>query len=163
MEKCISYLAKVQLAIGTFALALFVISTLVQVLSRYLSISVLWTEEVAVNAFIWAMFSGAAVMVREKQHFSFNVLKLKLKGKAHIALVLFEQSSMLVFCVLCTLYSVEITETFWNSRWITLPSLKQGYVWLVLPVTFTTCSIYLAEGILKEIRVSIKKEKLAWN
>ncbi|WP_445395467.1 TRAP transporter small permease [Zobellella sp. An-6] len=163
MERFITWLARLQLAIGTLALVIFVAATLLQVLARYMNISVLWTEEVAVNAFIWAIFSGAAVMVREKKHFSFNALAMKLSGRARLALVLFEQSVMLVFCVLCTFYSVEITDTFWHSKWVTLPSLQQGYVWLVLPITFATSSLYLLEGMLKEIRVCIKREKPAWS
>ncbi|XAW88072.1 TRAP transporter small permease subunit [Vibrio sp. CDRSL-10 TSBA] len=102
-------MAKLQLTIGAVCLVIFVVATLVQVATRYLGISVLWTEEVAVNAFIWAMFLGAAVMVRENEHFSFRILTDKFEGNKRSCLVLVQNLIMLVFlypllCLQCGNY-----------------------------------------------------------
>lgn len=157
-------MARLQLTIGAVCLVIFVVATLIQVATRYLGISVLWTEEVAVNAFIWAMFLGAAVMVRENEHFSFRILTDKFEGSKRSCLVLIQNLIVLVFCLFCSVYSVEITQTFWNSRWITLPQFKQGYIWLVMPVTFISSSIYLVDNMIKEIGKIRKASKgVAWS
>ncbi len=151
MKLLTSLISKAQITFGSICLVIFVIATLVQVVTRYLGISVLWTEEVAVNAFIWAMFLGAAVMVHENEHFSFRVLTDKYEGNKRSALVMVQNAIMLVFCALCSVYSVEITSVFWNSRWITIPEFKQGYVWLIMPITFISSSIFLIDNIYKEV------------
>ncbi|QXO16409.1 MULTISPECIES: TRAP transporter small permease [Vibrio] len=158
-------MAKLQLTIGAVCLVIFVVATLVQVATRYLGISVLWTEEVAVNAFIWAMFLGAAVMVRENEHFSFRILTDKFEGNKRSCLLLVQNLIMLVFCILCSVYSVEITQTFWNSRWITVPEFKQGYIWLVMPVTFISSSVYLVDNMIKEVAKlrNASKKGVVWN
>lgn len=159
MRKFINYLEKVQLVLGSIFLVIFVIATLLQVTTRYLGISATWTEELSVNTFIWAMFLGTAVMVREKQHFSFNFLVSYLSNKKSSLLVIIQDIIIITFCVLCFIYSSEITKIFWDSKWITIPELKQGYVWLILPITFGSMIIYLLEDIIKEInKLRINKE-----
>lgn len=163
MNKITTFISRLQITIGIGCLIIFLVSTLIQVGSRHLGISITWSEELAVNSFIWAMFLGAAVMVKEQEHFSFSGLTEKLTGKKRSLLVILQNTIMLVFCVLCSIYSVEITETFWNSRWISLPEFKQGYVWLVLPITFMTSAIYLIENIIKESLSLVERGSLQWN
>lgn len=158
MRKFINYLEKVQLVLGSIFLVIFVIATLLQVTTRYLGISATWTEELSVNTFIWSMFLGAAVMVREKQHFSFNFLVSYLSNKKASLLVIVQDIIIITFCILCFIYSSEITKIFWNSKWITIPELKQGYVWLILPITFGSMIVYLLEDIIKEIS-KLRKSK----
>lgn len=151
MQKLINYFEKTQLFFSTIFLVIFVLATLLQVVSRYIGVSVIWTEEIAVNSFIWSMFLGAAVMVRHKQHFSFNFLNTYLSSRKKVILVLIQNLILFIFCSFCLLYSIEITGTFWRSRWITLPFLQQGFVWLVLPITFFSITIYLVEDCINQV------------
>ncbi|KAE9529012.1 TRAP transporter small permease [Testudinibacter aquarius] len=151
MRKLTDYLEKIQLSLGTLFLVVFVITTLLQVGTRYSGISATWTEEVSVNAFIWSMLLGAAVMAKRKQHFSFNLLNGQLSTQKKPILIILQDLIIIVFCTFCFVYSSEITNTFWNSRWVTIPSLKQGYVWLILPITFISITIYLIEDLIKQV------------
>lgn len=157
MQKFVSYIEKMQLVLGAIFLVIFVIATILQVTTRYLGISATWTEEVAVNSFIWAMFLGASVMVRQKQHFSFSFLVSYLSKKKALFLILLQNLILLVFCIACCIYSSEITQTFWNSKWISIPQFRQGYVWLILPITFISMSIYLVEDSINQI-IKFKNE-----
>lgn len=156
MQKIINYIEKVQLILGAIFLVIFVIATLLQVSTRYLGISATWTEELAVNTFIWAMMLGAAVMVRQKQHFSFGFLASYLSDRKSAFLIIFQNIILIAFCALCFVYSSEITQEFWNSKWVSIPQLKQGYVWLVLPITFMTMIIYVIEDSIKQINKLIR-------
>ncbi|SMB79479.1 TRAP-type C4-dicarboxylate transport system, small permease component [Pasteurella testudinis DSM 23072] len=151
MQKLTDYLEKIQLWLGTLLLVIFVITTLLQVGTRYLGISATWTEEISVNAFIWSMLLGAAVMAKRKQHFSFTLLNGQFSPQKKPILLIVQDVIIIVFCAFCFVYSAEITSTFWNSRWISIPSLKQGYVWLILPITFISIVIYLVEDVIKQI------------
>lgn len=151
MRKLIDYIAKFELALGALLLAIFVITTLIQVISRYLNISVTWTEELSVNAFIWSMLLGAAVMTRYKKHFSFSYLKNSVKNEKYKKVIsLLQNFLILFFSLTCLIYSIEITELFWNSKWITIPSFKQGYVWLILPFIFSSIAIFVVEDIVDQ-------------
>ncbi|WP_386692440.1 MULTISPECIES: TRAP transporter small permease [unclassified Lonepinella] len=151
MKNAVNYLEKIQLYLGTLFLVIFVVTTIIQVTTRYLGISATWTEEISVNAFIWSMLLGASVMVRKKKHFSFDFIASALNHKYLPWLIILQNLIMLIFCLLCVVYSSEITNTFWHSRWISFPSLKQGYVWLILPITFLSMSIYLIEDSINQI------------
>ena len=58
MRKIIDFIAKLELVISACFLSIFVVTTFIQVISRYFHISVIWTEELSVNAFIWSMLLG---------------------------------------------------------------------------------------------------------
>lgn len=156
MQKYINYIEKIQITLGAVFLVVFVLTTLIQVSTRYLGISAIWTEEVSVNSFIWSMFLGAAVMTRKKQHFSFDLLSSRL-SKAHShSLTVLQNIVLIMFCILGFIYSSEITNVFWNSRWITIPFLKQGYVWLILPIMFASMIIYLLEDTIANLSDLLK-------
>ena len=164
MKKIIDYIEKTQLIIGATLLSVFLITVMIQIITRYLSISVLWTEEVATFSFIWAVFMGASVMVRRDQHFSFTYIKDKASGIKKYILNLIIYTVMLVFILFTLIYSFQLTGTFWNYNWISLPDLKMGYVWLCLPLMAISMAIYTLEHMVNNIKLIIackKKIKLA--
>lgn len=163
MKILTTFIARLQISLGVLLLVVFLAATLIQVVTRYLGISVLWTEEIAVNSFIWAMFLGTAVMVKENKHFGFDVLTHYFQGDKRSVLVITQNLIMLVFCVFCSLYSVEITQAFWNSRWISIPEFRQGYVWLIMPITFISSSVYLVDNIYNEAKTLSCFKGAKWN
>ena len=70
MKKAIQILEKVQIGVGAAFLFLFLLTVVVQMLSRYLGIAATWTEDVSMYSFIWAVFMGAGAMVYEKRYFA---------------------------------------------------------------------------------------------
>ena len=153
MEKIIKSIRNIQLAIGVLCLSVFSISVLIQIFTRYLGISVLWTEELTNYSFIWAVFMGAAVMVSFQEHFAFKGLydKLKEPSKKKILQIIIN-AVILIFSIYILILGIEITKTFWNYRWISLPQLKRGYIWLSLPIMGGTMSLYSIFNILKELK-----------
>ncbi|AJD92231.1 hypothetical protein JMA_29140 [Jeotgalibacillus malaysiensis] len=152
----IKKLEHIQLTVGVIFLSIFFIAIVIQVLSRYMGISVIWTEEVANYSFIWAIFMGAAVMVNRKDHFNFDLLSKKLKGKPKHILAIVTDTILLLFCIALLIYSYTAMTTFWNYTWNALPAMKMGYVWLSLPVMSATMIIYLLShvgGSVKNMRV----------
>lgn len=151
MNKGIDVLEKMQKYIGMFFLSIFIVVVIIQIIARYLAVSVLWTEEIAVFSFVWAVFMGASIMVRKEAHFSFDFLKTKLTGVKKNILDLIIDLLMLGFTVYMLIYGKIIMMTFWNYNWYSLPDFKMGYVWAVIPIAAAFMSIYKIEHILSRI------------
>lgn len=158
MNKAVAALQKAQIALGGVFLGIFLAAVIVQIFSRYLGISVIWTEDVSLYSFIWAVFMGAAAMVWERRHFAFTSLSDKLKiPAARLILSLLISFVILIFAFFMVYYGIRITKQFWNYKWVTLPQFKRGPVWLCLPVSGATMVIYAAALIVKDIS-RFKKE-----
>lgn len=155
-NKIVLLIEGVQRKMGVLALTIFLVSTLTQIVSRYLGLTVLWTEEASTYFFIWMVFMGASVMINKKQHFSFNLLSQKLKGIKLEILNLTVNSIVLIFSLILLVYGIYITKSFWNYNWISITSIKMGWMWISIPIMGGTMSLYLVNHILHNIQ-SIRK------
>ncbi len=63
-------------------LTVITVGVFVQVCLRYFfSLSFLWGEELSLFAFIWCVFLGAAIALRRRHHFAFDLLAMLLRGR----------------------------------------------------------------------------------
>lgn len=152
LNRIVMIVELVQRKMGILALTIFLLSTLTQIISRYLGVSVVWTEEASTYFFIWMVFMGASVMVNKKQHFSFNLLNQKLTGKKLEILNLVVNVIVLIFSLLLLGYGAYITKIFWNYNWISITSIKMGWMWISIPIMGGTMSLYLVNHILQNIQ-----------
>ena len=159
MKKSIDILQKIQIAIGGFFLAVFLITITFQMFTRFASISATWTEDITMYSFIWAVFMGASAMVHEKAHFSFTSLSDNIKNpKVKKILAIIIAFIMLFFSVLMAYYGVIIAKQFWNYTWVNLPQFKRGPTWLCIPIAGVTSAIYLLNQIVEDVRSILKGE-----
>lgn len=148
----IKQLERAQIAVGTLFLSLFFITIIFQIATRYLGISIIWTEEVANYSFIWAIFMGAAVMVNRKEHFKFDFLLNRLTGKKGIYLSIFNDSVLLLFNVAIFIYGIQAVQNFWTYKWVSLPMMNMWYVWISIPIMAITMVIYLIGHLITHIK-----------
>ncbi|MDR1379716.1 MAG: TRAP transporter small permease subunit [Synergistaceae bacterium] len=157
MKKCVKIVVRLQEAAGTLLLAVFFAAILAQIMARYMKIPLLWTEELANYSFIWAVFMGASVMVYYKAHFCFTFFKDYFKGRMAAVYDIFVCAILLTFTVPMFLYGVNVTWTFWNYNWITLPWIRMGYTWLCLPIMGFTMSFYIMALMLEDLQVVLRR------
>lgn len=82
-------------------LACVTIGVFIQVVLRYgFSTSFLWGEEVALFAFIWSVFMGAAIGVRRGIHLAFEVAPAFIRGRGVAAHTLLIDLSILSIALL---------------------------------------------------------------
>ena len=106
---------KIQIAVGGGFLFIFLRAVVIQMACRYLGIAAMWTEDVSMYSFIWAVFMGAAAMVHSDAHFAFTSVSEMIKDpKKKIILHMFISIVMLIFTVLMAYYGTIITKQFWN-------------------------------------------------
>ncbi|MFC4557662.1 TRAP transporter small permease [Virgibacillus kekensis] len=152
MNRFIKMLEKIQLTLGILFLSLFFIVIVIQITTRHLGISVIWTTELATYSFIWAVFMGAAVMVNRREHFTFDYLQRKLKGKTLLILNIFNDLVLIVFNIALFIYGLEVVEGFWSYNWVALPQLKMGYVWISIPIMAGTMILYSISHLMKHVK-----------
>jgi len=157
MNRLVKMIEKVQMTVGIFFLILFFVVIMIQIITRHLGIPVIWTVELAINSFIWAIFMGAAVMVNRRDHFNFNILERKIKGKAGTSLKIFNDIVIILFNTAIFIYGIQVTEKFWNYNWTSLPSLKMGYVWISIPIMGFTMVIYSVSHLISHIKMFKEK------
>jgi TRAP-type C4-dicarboxylate transport system permease small subunit len=161
VKKLIELLVRIQETLGMVLLSIFFLAILAQITARYLAIPLLWTEEVANYAFIWAVFMGASGMVHYKAHFAFTFFSARVRGRKGAAYDVFISAVLLCFTVPMTLYGSTVVTEFWDYNWITLTWVKMGYTWLCLPITGGAMTLYLAGHIVEDIRILTSGEAVS--
>lgn len=157
MKKLIDGLQKIQIAIGGLFLLIFLVTVVYQIACRYLGVAAMWTEDVSMYSFIWAVFMGAGAMVHSDAHFAFTSLMDSIKSeKKKIILKIIINLIVLTFCVMMIYYGYMAAKQFWNFRWINIPAMKRGPTWLCIPICGATASIYLIYGTFEQIKKLIK-------
>ena len=143
MKRLVDLLVKCQFVVAIFFLVVFVFAVMAQVATRYVpGFTWLWTEQIANYCFIWSIMMGAAVGVRNKEHFFLSVLTEKLKGGPALADNIFVQFMIGLFAIYLIYYGTILTISFWNWSLTSLPQVKQGIFWMALPACGVTMAIY---------------------
>lgn len=60
MKKAIDTMQKIQIAIGGVFLLIFLVTVVIQMACRYMGVAAMWTEDVSMYSFIWAVFTARA-------------------------------------------------------------------------------------------------------
>ncbi|MFC7319556.1 TRAP transporter small permease [Halobacillus campisalis] len=156
----IKMLERIQLTLGILFLVVFFVTIVFQVITRYMGVSAIWTEEVATYSFIWSVFMGAAVMLNRREHFQFDLLLNKLKGKKKKSLYLLNDLILLLFCFALFVLGVIVVDSFWNFRWQSIPEMKMGYVWISIPIMAGTMVIYTVAHMVTNITTFKREESV---
>ncbi|GAA0615143.1 hypothetical protein GCM10009001_35560 [Virgibacillus siamensis] len=142
MKRFVQALEKVQITVGIVFLCIFFVVIMLQIITRHMGISLIWTTEVSKYAFIWSIFMGAAVMVNRREHFNFDFLLKKLQGKKKISLSIFNDVVLILFNVAIFILGLQVVNEFWNYTWVSIPEMKMGYIWIAIPIMAGTMVIY---------------------
>ncbi|ELK44703.1 TRAP transporter small permease [Halobacillus sp. ACCC02827] len=154
----IKLLERVQLTIGVVFLLTFFVTIVIQVVTRFMGISAIWTEELATYSFIWSVFMGAGVMVNRREHFQFDFLLRKAKGKYKNVLYLINDLIILLFSTAIVYFGWQAAVSFWDYEWVSIEAMKMGYVWISVPVMGATMAVYTLGHVIKNIKEFSKEE-----
>lgn len=152
MKKLANLWEAIQVKLGVVFLSIFFLVIVLQMVVRYIGISLIWTEEVATYSFIWAVFMGASVMIHRKGHFRFSVVYNKLEGNAKSFLKFFINFILLVFSLAVLYYGIIATLNFWNYNWYSLPDFKMGYMFISIPTMGLSMLIYVLDNLIDDYK-----------
>ena len=109
MKKIVSGYDWLEAHLLAFSLAFTTILIFIQVIMRYVfNNSLSWSEELARYVFIWQIWLGTSVSMKESEHICLDMLNSKLKGRAKLVLALAANVLMLVFCAFLVKYGWDL-------------------------------------------------------
>jgi TRAP-type C4-dicarboxylate transport system permease small subunit len=162
MKKFIDKLEKVQ---GFFAVCTFVALTLVvfiQVVTRWLNISLVWSEEVARFLFFWTVLMGASISVKNQRHFILQVFDFTKIKNATVRMIFEVFPNVCIFLFSALMFYAGL-HYFWEGRLrVALNSqINFGFIFVAIPIAALTMMIYsvfLIIQILQRKETKIKVE-----
>lgn len=153
MEKVSAFISKVINFLLIIFVSLLVSVTFIQVCCRFIfKIPVSWTEELVRMNFVWLIFLGSAIAVKEKSHLVMDVFSTNWGNKAKLIL----NVSILVFII--AIYMVLlISGTQYCLRSIgktavTMP-IPANCVYISAPIASVVSIFFALERIVDEFRV----------
>src|SRR5690554_5341781 len=121
IRKLRNFIVQVQIKIGAVFIAIFLLTILFQIFTRYASIPATWVEDVTKYSFVWAVFMGASWAVGRNEHFAFTALADKLSGKKKIIHQIIIHLITMIFTISMIKYGIDVTIRFWNYQWLNIP------------------------------------------
>lgn len=125
----ISLLALLAAGLGLIAMTLIVAWT---VFGRYiLNATPTWGEPVSLFLMLWFILLGGAVGVRELDHMGFDIGLHYARGKWKAALVIANETLVLLFAIAMVWYGSELAAKVWSDR---LPMIGISKGWDYVPI-----------------------------
>ena len=121
LNKFLDYALFVILAVMSFTMAINVFCRFV------LRFSISWADELSQSLLLWLTFLGAAAVIREHSHYSFNYLETVLKGTWLKILVTAGRLITLGAVCLLLYWSIEVTAGI--ASWI-MPAMEISRLWV---------------------------------
>ena len=144
-----SILEKIQIVVGCFCLAMFILLTAYQVLSRFTGWQAYFTQELATTMFIWTAFMGAPVMLRRNEHYRFVGVAERFKGKVFLANEFLCLCVLLVCNVLILIHGAQLSAMFYTWKFGSMFTVSKIWLWICLPISGGTGVLYVVEQMLK--------------
>jgi TRAP-type transport system small permease protein len=136
----------------TFLVGLFTVSVFLQVLIRFVfKYPLPWTEEVSRIAFVYTIFIGATVAVRQKAHLNVDFLLVVLPPKVSRTVKLAGTALVAVFLIFVTWQGI----VFVRATGVQVTPVMQvpfRYLYLVLPTCGGLMLLYLILGAIDDLR-----------
>lgn len=128
-------------------LAIIAVAVFAQVVARYIfSVALHWTEETASMAMVWAVYTGAALCVRERFHIRIMVAVYALPPRFGRYVIFLADALWAAFCLFMVRVSWDYLYVFWRFPEVS-PSLgiNQFYPQTILVIGYSLMLIRLIQ------------------
>jgi TRAP-type C4-dicarboxylate transport system permease small subunit len=135
MERLLRRLIKLIEWWGVLMLVLMVALVCLGVFFRYvLGASLTWYDEFASYLLVWLTFYGSVVASFRKRHIGFEVVIEKFTPGVRRFFDFIAECFVLVFQVVLLYYGWELIQKMGDDRTVSLPWVKMGWIYSVLPI-----------------------------
>ena len=130
MKKLLYIFDNIEIWTATFFFCLMTFLVILQLISRFSGVTIIFTEEFARYSYIWIAFLAMALHEKKRGHFNVTFFTMFLKGRGEAALEFFTD----LLCSVIFLYLFYWSILYWKFSSVILT------IALRLPMTFvTTC------------------------
>lgn len=125
-----------------------------QIVSRWMHISLPWTEELARFLLVWLTFLGCTLAIYRKSHLSVNFLVEMMPKKLQKVCNLFTRLVMVVFFTLLVFYGFRLSAVSMQNMSTSL-NWPMGIVYAVLPFSALLADYYIILDMLGLVGVDV--------
>lgn len=131
-------------------LTTFIIVVFVKVIARnYMKVSMVWADEVALLCFLWTVFLGAAIALRQKQHFIVDLSPTKIK--LNLALDILSHFIVMTLIYVMIYHGYKFTMSGLSRASNSLP-FSLAYFFAPIPIAGGAMFIFTIELIIKDVK-----------
>ena len=139
-----------------------VISVFLQVLGRYVPFIPLWLwpQEIINVSFVWIVFTGSAVALRTKDHFTVDVFPMLLKGMnvswfyGFLDILYYAIGFLMAY--IFSYYGFIFFRDWGMIQTSDITGINMGYLYFSVPLAGVTWAMFLIESIIKQIIAASK-------
>ena len=140
--RLIEVIARVERAIGVLLMSTIVITITIQVVTRYVfGQPLVWVEELAGYCFLWGVFLGAALGMKELRHIRIDTFVARLSVRPQALWRAFTWAIATLCCVLIAVQAWDIMDVESRSRTMSLPIDLPRHLFDSTPLFVCTVSI----------------------
>ena len=148
MARILKLWASILVVVMTSMLAIFTAVVAYQVVSRYVAFipRLFWTEEISRFSFIWMVFLGTAVAVRQRTHFIIDLIPDSFTKRYGRLL----DAGVIVALLICAAFMVFGGIHFFEigmKRVSTVSGLRLAWIYLAIPVSGISIIAFLLEDV----------------
>lgn len=139
--KILNYFAKLIELVAILFFCLMLISTFIQVISRYFFTPITWTEEIARYSYVWLVFVGSIVIQKNDEHIRLDLLGKKFIDKYGETFEIIFKIFLLYICYQLTVSGYKFSITMGKAMSTILP-MPLKYLYIVIPISFGLIFIF---------------------
>ena len=143
--------------LGVVSLAVVFLSVIVQIFSRVFNLTALWTDEIAKICFVWAIYLGAVLVIKDEELIKLDLLANILPQKfMKILGYLFKLITLVVMGVSLP-GSIRLVISNMNYR-LSFTKIPYGVLYMVSILFFISVSVIMCIRVFSIQRVGRKAE-----
>lgn len=155
-KRLLDRIGALEQGLGLGLIALIVGAITLQVFTRYaLNRPIAWVEETATYAFIWMVFVGASLGLKQGRHILIETVGSRLPPRAAAGLRALVWLLVLVTLVVLVVQGIKVMEVEGRSRTISLPIELPRSWFYSLPLTLSAASMTLTTVYLFLVEMAI--------
>jgi len=140
--RLLELIGRLERSIGVLLLSTIVVSITVQVITRYLfGQPLVWVEELAGYCFLWGVFLGAAVGMKELRHIRIDTFVSRLSQRPQALWRALTWGIATACCVIIAVQAWDIMDVESRSRTMSLPVDLPRHLFYSTPLFVCTVSI----------------------
>ncbi|RNA70138.1 TRAP transporter small permease [Alteribacter keqinensis] len=144
------------ISLSVLLFIIYISLILLQVVSRnYLHLPVLWAQEVAIFCFLWTIFLGAAIGLRQRRHYLVEAFPKKMEKTNH-SLSLVAHVLILFFVYVLIIGGYDFAR-MGLTRLSNALEIPQAYLFASIPVSGLVMFLFIIELISNDLRALFRK------
>lgn len=127
---------------------------------HFLSLPLIWSEELARIMLIWTVFSGAGAILIRGEHIALEFLLEKFAGKPGVLLRILNSLIVTVFLVCLLIGSFRMIQITWVVRAESVPIIRMAYQYMVIFTGAAVMFLFTLGSLYRMLQALLSKKVL---